>query len=260
MRFRGALLALLLGVCCMTVAGCFYTRLADVKGQLADFDENFEIHEGEKFRIIAKNPVLFSADVVRIMKSRPSTISTQQGKLLYEYILEKQYPDQKNETADYNIIAGFVFIDDKLSEVDIDKKFFAVFPKDIFISIVKAFGSAEVDIQTRRVSASARTEKLNLPDANEVLLLLGEPYSKDGPIWSYKYIRKKGDNTNDREKVDYPVEFTFTDDGRMLKCRSEFLGSPAEFDFTTYWQAIEKTGAADANSTTSSLAEQPSPE
>ncbi len=247
MKIRVVLLVLLLGLCCVALVGCFYMRLASVKTQLADFDENFEIREGEKFGIIAKHPVLLSADVVRIMKCSPSTISTQQEKLLYEYILEKQYPDQKNETADYDVTAGFVFVDDKLSEVQVDKRFFAVIPKDIFVSIVKAFGNARVDMQARRASASAQIERLHLPDANEVLMLLGEPYSKDGRVWRYKYKRKK-DDADDKEKVDYPAEITFTDDGRMLKCRSEFLGSPAEFDFTTYWQAIDKLRVSDANS------------
>lgn len=229
-------ISLLLSVLCLCLmfSGCFYLRLQKVKGQLADFDEHFEIKEGQKFSLIAKEPVLLPSDIVRIMKEKPSSEVMMEDRLFYDYVLEKQYPGDKDEPDNYDISIRFVFIQDKLSESHIDKRFFAAIPKEMFIAILKAVGNAEVDIGTRHISGvHGIAGQLHLPDANEVLELLGKPYSHEGNVYTYKYLRKRPTPMSVDEKDYLPAVFTFDDKGNFLKCRSEFLGGPMEIDFSS---------------------------
>jgi len=223
----------------MFLSGCFYLRLQRVKGQLAEFETYFEIKKGEKFSIIAKEPVLFSADLVRIMKTEP-VFKSQVGdtnEFYYDYIFEKLYPAAKDEGDNYDITFRLMFTEDKLSEARIDKKFFAVIPEAVFVSIIKALGKSAVDRKHRRISMSGEAigaEEIHVPDVNEVVLLLGRPYAKDGLVYSYKYARKRPDSVSVSEKDCLPVVFTFNKEGKFLKCKSELLGGVLEADFSSF--------------------------
>ncbi|MFH1616579.1 MAG: hypothetical protein ABIG61_16030 [Planctomycetota bacterium] len=235
---------------CLAASGCFYLRLQQVKGQLARFEEYYEITEDEKIRIVAKEPVLLPDDVIRIMKQKPSAESNGVGGLFYDYTLEKQYPSQKDEADNYDINVRFIFTGDRFSECHIDKRFFAVIPKWMFIAILKAMGNAKIDIAKRSITGgagSADANEIHLPDVNEVQMLLGKPYAAEGNVYTYKYLKKNPEAASSDEKDYLPAVFTFDDGGSFLKCRSELLGGAMEMDFSK-WAKLKKTQAADSNS------------
>ncbi|MBN2456256.1 MAG: hypothetical protein JXB29_06960 [Sedimentisphaerales bacterium] len=234
---------------CLMVSGCFYLRLQKVQGQLSEFDEYFEIKEDEKFCIIAKEPVLFPGDVVRIMNQKPSTEASGSDRLFYDYVLEKQYPGEKNEAGNYDISVRFVFIKDKLTESYIDKRFFTVIPKAMVLAILKAMGNAKVDIGKRRIYGGYGVAgEVHLPDANEVQMLLGSSYLREGNVCTYKYLRRSQQVTSVEKKDYLPAVFTFDDDGNFVKCRSEFLGGPIDIDFSLLLKNEKKPKANDSNS------------
>ena len=234
---------------CLTVSGCFYLRLQRVKGQLAEFDEYFEIKEGEKFCLISKEPVLFPSDLTRIMEQKPTMESVSGDRLFYDYILEKQYPVQKDEVGNHDISVRFVFVKNKLAESHIDKRFFAVIPKAVFLAILKAMGNAKVDIGKRKISGGYGVAgELHLPDANEVQILLGRPYARECNVYTYKYLRMSPQVTSSDKRSYLPAVFTFDDDGSFLKCRSEFLGGPMDIDFSEMLKNKKKSQVNDSSS------------
>ncbi len=250
MKPKTTLLVLLLAMVCLMVSGCFYLRLQQVKAQLSRFDDYYKISEGERFSITAKEPILLSVDVIRIMDAPPSKINLKGQELSFDYILEKQYPPDKSEPNNYDITITFNFLQDKLSEVFIDKKFFATIPKWMLIDLIKAFADARVDLQKRSLSASLPSESsdVHIPDANEVILLLGKPYTQDGNNFTYKYKRLTPQPTRDQKDNSLSFFFTFDKQGRLVKCRSEILGGVMELDLTPLAQSQEQTSAADGNS------------
>jgi hypothetical protein len=250
MKPKTALLIILLAVVCLTVSGCFYLRLQQVKAQLSRFDDYYKISESDRFSITAKEPVLLSADVIRIMDTPPSKTSLKDQKLSFDYILEKQYPPGQSEPNNYDINITFNFLQDKLSEVLIDKKFFATIPKWMLIDLIKSFADAKVDLQKRYLSASLHSEStdMHVPDVNEVILLLGKPYAQDDNTFTYKYKRLTSQPAGDQKDNSMSVVFTFDEQGRFVKCRSEILGGFVELEFTPALQSQEQTSAAKGSS------------
>jgi len=228
LKLKKAILWILLICCCCVISGCLYLRLYEVKNQLANFDKYFDIREGERFLITAKKPVLLNTDIVKIFKGKPSSEKVNDEKLFYDYTFIKQYAGDKDEIANYDITFTLVCVDKKLTECYIDKRYFAIVPKDIAIEILKLMGGAKVDTKKRTVSGSSSgssSEQSHLPDVNEVKLLLGKPYSIEGNIYTYKYVRKSSEILKPEEIEILPVVLTFDDKGNLQKCHSKILGS-----------------------------------
>jgi hypothetical protein len=126
------------------------------------------------------------------METSPSNTTAEGWNQLFDYTLEKQYQTGQNEPNNYDITISFQFNEeDKLSEVFIDRKFFATMPKWMFIASIKALGNSNVDTHHRKISGNYNdplgAENLHIADANEVLLLLGIPYTQDSNSLTYKY-------------------------------------------------------------------------
>jgi hypothetical protein len=223
------------------LSGCFYLRLQQVREQLACFEQYYEIEEGKYYSLIAKKPVLLSSDIIRLMRCPPSQIDGNEPNFVFDYILEKQYPPDINEIGNYSVKVTFLFENDKLVNTLIDRRFFDAISKKTFISVVKAFGNSKVDIGKQSVSAmTGKTDQINVPDANEILRLLGKPYSKDGQSYTYKYAWKLPENSQSKVLNKINTIFTFNDKGKMLKCRSDFFGSPVELDLSSLYKKDEK--------------------
>ncbi len=247
MKSKKAFLYLCLLCCCVGLPGCVYLRLYQVKSQLRQFDKYFEIVEGEKFSLVFKEPVFYPHDIIWIMKSKPTSQDEQDKKLVYDYTLEKQYLHGKNETGSYNLTAEFVFIDDMLSEVRLEKRVFAIFPKPLLIALLKAMGGAKVDMQKRSVSAKyqeKREEKhedrpkeeyiFKIPDVNEITSSLGIPYSQQDNVYTYKYLHKKPSSDANGKEIYSTAEFTFDKDTHnLLACESELYGAPVKMKLSS---------------------------
>jgi hypothetical protein len=257
-RLKSTLLAALLVTLVMLLSSCFYLRLQQVKNQLARFDQYYEIKEGRRFSITAKEPVLLPDDVVRIMKTPPSRSRHNEPDLVFDYTLQKQYPAGDLEAKNYDITVTFVFENDKLANTLIDQRFFAVIPKQLFITIVKAFGNAKVDIGKRHISAwSADTGEIHIPDVNEIIQLLGKPYSRDGRVHTYKYLRKLPPQFEPNEPDLLDAFFTFDDKDNLIKCKSEFLGALMEVDFSPLYNYSEQQKSTSDDSEATQQGQQP---
>ncbi|MFA5554024.1 MAG: hypothetical protein WCZ89_08420 [Phycisphaerae bacterium] len=245
-RYFKKIILMLLLTSVLFLSGCFYLRLHHVQKQLGNFEHYYEIQEGEFLSFIAKEPILFSADVVRLMRCPPSLIDGNEPNFVFYYTLEKKYPKNVSEPENYSVTIAFVFEDDKLAKTLIDQRLFAAIPKKTFIDIVKAFGTAKVDTRSQSVSATAgsKAAQLQLPDSNEVLRLLGQPYSVEGRNYTYKYMWKLPEGSKTSPNVIEAV-FTFNEKDKLLKCSSNILGSPMGLDFSSLYQ---KTDSPDKQS------------
>ncbi len=239
-RSKSVILNLLL-VSILFLAGCFYLRLQQVRDQLARFEQYYEIKEGEYYSIIAQQPVLLSSDIIRLMRCPPSRTDGNEPNFVFVYILEKQYPPDVNEHLNFSVKVTFIFENDKLVNTLVDRRFFDAISKKTFIEILKYFGSSRVDVGKQSVSAVAdKTTPLKVPDANEILSILGKPYSKDGQSYIYKYAWKLPDDSELKAPNKINTIFTFNENGKMLKCRSDFFGSPVELDLSPLYKKDEK--------------------
>ncbi|MDE0476593.1 MAG: hypothetical protein OXI02_00820, partial [Candidatus Dadabacteria bacterium] len=58
-------------VLCLGVGGCRLFRFLDVKGQLGDFSENFNVSDHDGLSLTFKNPVLLAGDIEWLMVYSP---------------------------------------------------------------------------------------------------------------------------------------------------------------------------------------------
>jgi hypothetical protein len=221
MKFKQIVILVLCAVGMFFFSGCFYLRMREVKNQLANFDKYYIVEDSKQLSISAKTPVLYPEDIVRIMRSEPTAKEQTKSRLHYDYILEKQYQAGKDEQGNYNIKMRFSFAGGKLNKVVIDKSFFAIIPKNVFIALLKSFGSAKIDVINRRASISPKIDELYLPDKNEVVALLGRPYRQKDDIYVYNYLRE---NPNTKNNKLLPAEFFYNKAGNCIKCHSKVLG------------------------------------
>jgi hypothetical protein len=223
MKLRQIIILVLCAVGMVFVSGCFYLRLREVKSQLANFDKYYIIEDSKQLSISAKTPVLYPEDIVRIMRSEPTAKEQIKSELYYDYILEKQYQAAKDEQGDYNIKMRFSFAGGKLNKVLIDKSFFAIIPKNVFIALLKSFGSAKIDIKNRRALIKPKIDEMHLSDMNEVAALLGKPSWQRDNRYVYNYLRNSLNAKSVNKKI-LPADFIFDKQGKCIKCRSMVLG------------------------------------
>jgi hypothetical protein len=98
------------------------------------------------------------------------------------------------------------------------------------------------------VSGHSESSDIHIPDVNEVLLLLGKPYAQDSNTFTYKYKRLTPQPAGDQKDNSLSAVFTFDEQGRLIKCRSEILGGHMELDFTQLLRLQEQASATDSNS------------
>ncbi|NBS15704.1 MAG: hypothetical protein EBS79_02140 [Gammaproteobacteria bacterium] len=90
----------------LTLTGCVWLRLLQIKNQLADFDENFRIEVADKHFILhLVDPVLLSADFIYLSKLNPSRIEKlPQGdeRWVLDFHLDPaKTPEQKTKTLSF---------------------------------------------------------------------------------------------------------------------------------------------------------------
>lgn len=198
---------ILWGGCLVLVAslgGCVYLRVAKLKGQLKNFDENVEIIEDEYFSIALKHGALLPEDIIWVMKQEPTSKECEGDEFVYNYVLVKQYLAEKNEEGNYDLPIRYVFKEGLFVRVDLDKRYLAMFHKKFIILMLKAIGGAKVDLVKKFVNLHYREElenkTIDLPDVNDIVMTLGRPFDVNDNVYMWKYLHKKpaGNDADDK--------------------------------------------------------------
>ena len=71
MRVLDNRISVFLLVIILLSTGCVYLRLLQVKNQLNDFEGNFDLKDQNGLKLVFKNPVLLSRDIVWLTKNNP---------------------------------------------------------------------------------------------------------------------------------------------------------------------------------------------
>src|SRR5579884_1856892 len=75
----------------ISITGCVYLHLLEVRRQLSNFEDNFEIKDQNELTLVFLKPVLLTEDIIWLTELGPtSEEGTEQGKL-WKYTFEKQY-------------------------------------------------------------------------------------------------------------------------------------------------------------------------
>ncbi|MFT3781455.1 MAG: hypothetical protein QM790_05505 [Nibricoccus sp.] len=229
---RFAVLTLLFAsVACLT--GCVYLRLLELKKQFARFDQNFVIQPGDDFGLRCLHPVL-TGDDLRWLGAEPKTITKWSEGEQWNVRWIKVPAANANESVEYDMEFVARLTNDQLVEAVIPKRYFAYFPKDLFINLLRSTGNAKVDKKDQEAQAVTETPpETPLPNIKSVVGMLGGPTSQSVKAGLNVYVyRYRLDVPAPQTK---PVEVTFSfnpDSGDLLKLRAKLAHGTLNYDFT----------------------------
>jgi hypothetical protein len=222
----------------ISITGCVYLRLLEVKRQLSNFEDYFKIGNQHELTLICLKPVLLPEDVIWLTKLNPtSKEQTDQGEL-WRYIFEKRYSGPKNEDGNFDMPVSMLFLNGKLREVRLPERFSKVVSKALLIKMFKSMGSAKVS--ELRGSASSRFEgkdSLEIPTEQFVIRVLGKPFDIEDfehtLKFIYRYDLKRTEPGQNSEDSELRTRFTFQrGEERLLKAEGKFSRFNMSMDFS----------------------------
>jgi hypothetical protein len=182
-------------IVCLTLGGCIYLRLLELRNQLAGFDRYFETDLRDGVKIICRQPVLLDEDMAffKLVPESRERVGTAER---WRFRWVKDYAVADEDPRIYEVAVDFIFVDHKLTRVILPERLFAFVPKQFFLMIVRAFGHARIDQERRTASTSVR-ENLGpnqIPRQlarKDLMALLGAPMETTttdaGIVWHYRY-------------------------------------------------------------------------
>ncbi len=169
---------LLIGTIGLLLSGCVYLRLLELKKQLNHFDENFTLSTSEDLLLHCLHPVL-QPDDLRWLGASPKTRTPRDNgeEWLVRWIKETT-PDAKEELV-YDMTFYAYFVDNRMVDIRIPKRYLAYVSKDLVLNILRATGSARVDKEEHKADAQTEaTAATPMPNLAAIKTMLGEPTSR----------------------------------------------------------------------------------
>jgi len=148
----------------------------------------------------------------------------------------KDLPPGIKENAPYDLELSAFFKNDLLTRVFIADRYFAYFPKDIFVRLLRSAGSAKINHSAReaKVDAASENDELNgqLPTLQSLEQMIGVPTAREvqgnDVVCRYRYSPV----TPTGKGKAIGVTFVFASDtGKLQKLTGKLPTGSLDFDF-----------------------------
>lgn len=229
---------LVLGTVILFITSCVYTRLYSFKGQLNDFEDNFELNDNGGLTLVFLNPVLESGDIIWLMKNGPSSKEALEEGELWTYVFEKQYLSSNDEGGSYDIPVSMVMKEEMLAEITFPERFL----KNLSVPLLKRMFSSMGDAEISKLRKSANSifngnNSDEIPKMQNVIDTLGKPYSveesDETSRFTYLYYLKNGGPNSPSNAFEFKTEFTFRkDDESLQRAKGVIRGLSMSLDFS----------------------------
>lgn len=171
----------LLFLVCISLSGCVWLRMLELKAQLSHFDENFKVDSSRNFSLHFLNPVLFSDDYLTLAKVQPSEKeAAPDGKRWRQVFSKINAAGQKETGADVVFTLQFDH-NDRLTSWDFSPVFLAMIPPKFLEASLRSLGKGNVDRGKQQLRVNAEDlPKVDAkpPNRDQILSILGEPAEK----------------------------------------------------------------------------------
>jgi hypothetical protein len=193
---RGLAAALILLT--LTLTGCVYLRLLQLKLQLRDFDRNFDVQTTEGLTLTMKNPVLLDDDIEEFFHWRPETRKKIGSAERWEFRWTKDRVSADGDRQPVELSFDLLFVEHKLTKLHVPETFFvATVPKRLAISSLRSLGGARVDKARRTAESTIGSDALaevaseRFLSEDGIKAALGEPMEvvadEARPKWHYRF-------------------------------------------------------------------------
>ncbi len=223
---------LLIGAAALLLSGCVYLRLLELKKQLTRFDENFTVPPTEDLTLHCLHPVL-RPDDLRWLGASPKTITPLDDGEVWLIRWVKDPSPGIQEKFEYDMEFTARFVDGRMVEVGIPKRYLAYIPRDLVLNMLRSTGTAKIDKDSRK--ADAQTEAPTaapMPNLSTIKSMLGEPTRRqETPDLITHFYRYRLDLVTTNAK---PIEASFVFDaatGELRKFTARLPRGTLNYDF-----------------------------
>lgn len=220
---------LVAGVILISLSGCIFLRLLEVKRQLSDFDANFRVDIEDGLSLTFLHPVILEKDLF-FVGLPPTLTEPDETGTTWTHIFEKQYPDDPTEDSNFDLSLSSRFADSKLNEIRISERYFAFVSKQNVLHTIRSFGNADLDVAERTASMDVTdgdpSPGVAPPEVVDILNTLGLPYARAdsaGERWfEYRYrllppVSEQANNDSGKSAKLYRFKFTFSKTNRISR-------------------------------------------
>ncbi len=238
MNMKRLRVLLVLGTVILFISGCVYTRLYSFKGQLNDFEHNFELNDNGGLTLVFLNPVLESGDIVWLMKNEPLSKEEAGEGELWTYVFEKQYLSANDEGGGYDIPISMVMKEEMLAEITFPERFLKNLSLPLLKRMFSSMGDAEISKLRKSANSIFNGENSDeIPKIQNVIDTLGKPYSveesDETSKFTYLYYLKNGGPDSGHNTFEFKTEFTFRkDDESLQRAKGVIRGLSMSLDFS----------------------------
>jgi len=220
------------------LSGCLLNRVMEVKQQVCEFDENFELRFDDSPTIVMNRPVLLDRDIMWLAGTPPTYTVSKSDELIMTYMIEEDIAEP-NSANDIRVDLSFILFDEefRLNKVQMDPKFSTVINQQ-FLNEETIMESAQnicnvgLGIASTKIEMDITEQELEmLPTRQEILELMGPPHAmtEEDHGWIYRY-RLKG-NQDESQVAVFTVWFNETSEKPVrMKSQYDRFHSFADFE------------------------------
>jgi hypothetical protein len=198
MKIKRFALIVALAFLALSLKGCVYLRLLEVKAQLSDFEKNFRLEDKGSLDLIFLKPVLLKEDILHLAKQGPTTIQESPKISIWQFYFQKKGEGKSQNEKEFDVPVYLFFEGEALAMVKLPKRFIEILPRPFIVESFKAIGRGKVHGKERHVSGTLPAEKegdrIPIPRKTDFLRLLGKPIeerrSSHAFAMSYIYVLK----------------------------------------------------------------------
>ncbi len=174
---------LLFLVMAVTLSGCVWLRLLEIKNQLADFDENVRVEVADRHFILhLLDPVLLSEDFVYLSKLHPSRIEKlPQGS--YRWYLDFHMDPAKTKEQKAKMVSFIMTYthQHRLASFDFSPLFVEMAPPQFLEASIRSLGVGKVDQSKKQLKVDPENLPrltARLPKTADITGVMGPPTNK----------------------------------------------------------------------------------
>jgi hypothetical protein len=236
-RLRTCLAVLL----ALALGGCVWLRLLEVKGQLADFDQNFRVEVADQhFVVHLLHPVMLSEDFTYLTKLNPSRIAAAPGGDRWYMDFKHAVPRGRAQAEQRLVFTMTLTPDHKLAAFAFSPLFLEMAPPAFLEASIRSLGSGKVDQGKRQLKVDPEDlPKLTakLPNRQAILNVLGLPAEEqvkdDLKVLVYRFKAEAVPVDPDYEKRRLAEAKLYFDPGKdeLVRLSGRFVGLKLASDY-----------------------------
>jgi hypothetical protein len=237
----------------LTLSGCVWLHVLELKNQIPEFDKNFAIKVTDHFTVHFLNPVLHSDDYFTLAKVEPTYKTTTPEGSRWTQVFTKLDAAGKPEPKK-TVVFNFDFNKEELlSKWDFSPSFLVFMPPKFLDAAMRSLGKSKVNTEERHVQVAPEDipkVRAEQPTREKIYAILGKPTEitqEDGlPVEIYRF---RTETTYVKEEFEtrhqaYATLFYEPGGNVVEKVNARFLGLKFAVDFRNF---IELRAAGKSN-------------